>query len=130
MEKRVSNPWLWQEKVGYAQAVEVKQPACTLYCAGQAALDAEGQPSTGDLKTQVVQVIQNVEQVLHHAGYQCRDIVRLNVYTTSAAELFGCFDIFTDWVTKHGIQQASTLVEVKGLAYESLKIEMEVTAAK
>jgi 2-iminobutanoate/2-iminopropanoate deaminase len=130
MEKRIVNPWEWQEKVGYAQAVEVKQAAGTLYCSGQAAIDADGQPSTGDMRSQVVQVIQNVEQVIHEAGYQCRDIVRLNVYTTSAAELFECFDVFTDWVTKHGMKQASTLLEVKVLAYDCLKVELEATVVK
>lgn len=130
MEKRIINPWQWQEKVGYAQAVEIKQPTATLYCAGQAAIDADGQPSTGDMKSQLVQVIQNLEEVIREAGYHCRDIVRLNVYTTSAAELFACFDIFTAWVTKHGIQQASTLLEVQVLAYDCLKIELEATAVK
>lgn len=130
MEKRVVNPWQWQEKVGYAQAVEVKQVTGTLYCAGQAALDADGQASSADMKTQLMQVIENVEQVIREAGYDCRDIVRLNVYTTSAAELFTCFDIFTDWVNKHGMKQASTLLEVKGLAYDSLKVELEATVVK
>ena len=130
MEKRIVNPWQWQEKVGYVQAVEIKQAQSTLYCAGQAAMDANGQPGTGDMKTQLLQVIHNLEQVIHEAGYQCRDIVRLNVYTTSAAELFTCFDIFTEWVARHGIQQASTLLEVQMLAYDSLKIELEATAVK
>lgn len=64
MEKRVVNPWQWQEKNGYAQAVEVTQAAATLYCAGQAAIDADGQPSTGDMRAQVLQVLGNVEQVI------------------------------------------------------------------
>lgn len=130
MEKRVVNPWQWQEKVGYAQAVEIKHATSTLYCAGQAAINAQGEPSTADMKTQLLQVIHNLEQVIQEAGYQCQDIVRLNVYTTSAAELFSCFDVFTEWVTKHGIQQASTLLEVKVLAYDCLKIELEATAVK
>ncbi|MCB2376393.1 RidA family protein [Hymenobacter sp. BT635] len=130
MEKRIVNPWQWQEKVGYAQAVEVIQPAATLYCAGQAAIDAQGQVSTADMRSQLLQVIANLEEVIEAAGYQCRDIVRLNVYTTSAAELFTCFDVFTAWVARHGMQQASTLLEVPVLAYGSLKVELEATVVR
>ncbi|GGG33736.1 RidA family protein [Hymenobacter glacieicola] len=130
MEKHVTSPWRWQEKVGYAQAVEVQHGTRTLYCAGQAALDATGEPSTGNMQVQLLQVMQHVEEVLRVAGYQGRDVVRLNIYTTSAAEFLACLDTFTGWVSRHGMQQASTLLEVAGLAYPSLKLELEVTAAK
>lgn len=130
MEKRVINPWQWQEKNGYVQAVEVTQAAATLYCAGQAAIDADGQPSTGDMRTQLLQVLANVEQVVGAAGYHCGDIVRFTVYTTATAELFENFDLITAWVTQHGIQAAATMVDVNLLAYESLKVEIEVTAVR
>ncbi|MTI31583.1 RidA family protein [Xanthovirga aplysinae] len=130
MEKRKINPWKFQDAFGYAQAVEVKHGESTLYCAGQAAMDAEGQPSSDDMEIQLNQAIQNLEKVISEAGYQNKDIVRLNVYTTSATELFTCFHVFTDWVAKHEIVQASTLLEVKGLAFDSLKIELEATLVK
>ncbi|MFD1470416.1 RidA family protein [Hymenobacter caeli] len=130
MEKRIINPWQWQEKNGYVQAVEVTQPTATLYCAGQAAIDADGQASTGDMPAQLRQVLGNVEQVIAEAGYQCRDIVRFTVYTTATTELFNCFDLLTAWVARHGIRAAATMVEVKVLAYDSLKVEIEVTAAR
>ena len=60
MEKRVINPWQWQTQSGYQQAVEVKQASATLYCAGQAAIDAEGNPSSGDVRVQLQQVLGNV----------------------------------------------------------------------
>jgi len=132
MEKRAINPWQWQAPSAYQQAVEVKQASATLYCAGQAAIDAEGNPSTGDMRAQLQQVIGNVERVVTEAGYQCRDIVHLRLYTTDTAALFGeggCFDVFTDWVARRGIQAAATLVEVNLLAFEGLKVEMEATAA-
>ena len=45
MEKRVFNPWKWQDERGYVQAVEVKQTGGTLYCAGQAAVNPDGTSS-------------------------------------------------------------------------------------
>src|SRR5687767_13880684 len=106
MEKRIINPWQWQDQRSYVQAVEVKQAEGTLYISGQTAINADGQASTGDMKSQLIQTIQNLEQVIREAGYDCKNIVRLNIYTTSSAELFACFDVFQDWVAEHGIKQA------------------------
>ena len=129
MEKRIINPWQWQDNRSYVQAVEVKQVEGTLYCSGQAAVHADGQSSTDDMKTQLILAMQNLEQVISEAGYECKNIVRLNVYTTSTAELWPCFDIFQNWIAKHGIKQALTLMEVKSL-FETLKVELEATVVK
>jgi 2-iminobutanoate/2-iminopropanoate deaminase len=129
MEKRIINPWQWQDQRSYVQAVEVKQADATLYISGQTAINADGQVSTGDMKSQLIQTIQNLEQVISEAGYDSENIVRLNIYTTSSAELFACFDIFQDWIAKHGIKQATTLFEVKSL-FETLKVELEATVVR
>src|SRR5687768_9416548 len=129
MEKRIINPWQWQDQRSYAQAVEVKQAEATLYISGQTAINADGQVSTGDMKSQLIQTIQNLEQVISEAGYHSENIVRLNIYTTSSTELFACFDIFQDWIAKHGIKQATTLFEVKSL-FETLKVELEATVVR
>ena len=129
MEKQVINPWQWQDKRSYVQAVEVKQAEGTLYCSGQAAINADGISSTDDMKTQLILALQNLEQVITAAGYECRGIVRLNIYTTSTAELWPHFNIFQDWIAKHGIKQALTLLEVKSL-FETLRIEFEATVVK
>lgn len=101
MEKRVINPWEWQNERGYVQAVEVKQTEGTLYVSGQTATDAKGKSSTADMKTQLIQTIQNLERVITEAGYEFKNIVRLNLYTTSTEEIFTCFDIFQDWIKKN-----------------------------
>lgn len=129
METRNINPWKWQDARSYSQAVEVKNVESTLYCAGQAAIDANGISSNEDMKSQLIQALQNLEQVIHEAGYECKGIVRLNIYTTSTAELWPHFDVFQDWIAKHGIKQALTLLEVKSL-FETLKIEFEATVVK
>lgn len=129
MEKRIINPWQWQDERSYVQAVEVKSVESTLYCAGQAAVEADGTSSNADMKTQMMLALQNLERVISEAGYQCGNIVRLTIYTTSSAEFFSCFDIFQAWIAKHGIKQATTLFEVKVL-FETLKVEFEATAVK
>jgi len=129
MEKRIINPWQWQDERSYVQAVEVKQAAGTLYCSGQAAVHADGRSSTDDMKTQLILAIQNLEKVISEAGYECKGIARLNILTTSSEEFFTCFDVFQDWIAKHGIKQATTLFEVKTL-FETLKVELEATVVK
>jgi 2-iminobutanoate/2-iminopropanoate deaminase len=119
MEKRIINPWKWQDARNYVQAVEVKQVAGTLYCAGQAAVHADGTSSNADMKTQLLLAIQNLEQVITEAGYECKNIVRLNILTTSSAEFFTCFDVLQNWIAQHGIKQATTLFEVPAL-FETL----------
>lgn len=129
MEKRTINPWTWQDGRHYVQAVEVKQIEGTLYCAGQAAVHPDGTSSAADMKTQLLLAIQNLEKVIAEAGYDCRNIVRLNVYTTSHEEFFPCFDLFGDWIAKNEIRQAATFFEVKTL-FETLKIELEATVVR
>lgn len=129
MQKRIINPWQWQDERSYVQAVEVKQVEGTLYCSGQAAVYADGQSSSDDMKTQLLLAIQNLEQVISEAGYECRNIVRLNILTTSSEELFACFDVFQDWIARHGIKQVTTLFEVPRL-FETLKVELEATVVK
>ncbi|WP_025667639.1 RidA family protein [Aquimarina megaterium] len=129
MEKRIVNPWKWQNERSYVQAIEVTKVKGTLYVSGQTAIDADGRSSTDDMKTQLIKSIQNLEKVIKEAGYKCKNIVRLNIYTTSSEELFTCFDVFQNWITEHNIKQASTLLEVKSL-FETLKIELEATVVR
>ena len=129
MERRIINPWEWQNERSYVQAVEVVKPEATLYISGQTAIDAAGISSTGNMRSQLTDTISNLEKVIDEAGYACKNIVRLNIYTTSSDEFFASFDIFQDWVKKHGIKQTSTLLEVKSL-FETLKVELEVTVVR
>jgi len=130
MEKLTIDPWKWGERTNSVQAVEIKQAEGTLYCSGQVAIDANGQPSTADMRSQLIQTIQNLEQLISEAGYECRGIVRLNVFTTSTTEFFtSCIDIYQDWIVKNSMKQATTMIEVKGL-FAGLSIELEATVVK
>ena len=129
MEKRIINPWKWQDARSYVQAVEVKNAAGTLYVSGQTAIDDEGKSSTADMKTQLELAIKNLERVISEAGYECKNIVRLNIYTTSTEELWPHFEILQNWVKKQGMKQALTMLEVVSL-FETLKVELEATVVK
>ncbi|SKB77496.1 RidA family protein [Dyadobacter psychrophilus] len=129
MEKSIINPWKWQDDRSYNQGVEVKHIESTLYCAGQAAVHPDGTSSDADMRTQLLLAMHNLEQVVSKAGYELKNIARLNIYTTNHPEFFSVFDTFTDWVAKNEIKQVSTVVEVKTL-YETLCVELEATLVK
>ncbi|GAB3499385.1 hypothetical protein GCM10027341_22570 [Spirosoma knui] len=130
MEKQSFDPWAWGKQTNSVQAVEVKNPSGTLYCSGQVAIDANGVPSHADMRSQLIQTIANLEQLISEAGYACSNIVRLNVYTTSTQEFFTtCMDVYVPFIQKYGIQQATTLLEVKGL-FATLTVELEATAVR
>ncbi len=130
MEKRTIDPWVWGKNTNSAQAVEVKNVEGTLYCSGQVALDEKGVPSSADMRSQLIQTIANLEQLISESGYECKNMVRLNVYTTSTHDFFStCMDVYVPFLMKHGIQQATTLLEVKGL-FATLTVELEATVVK
>jgi enamine deaminase RidA (YjgF/YER057c/UK114 family) len=130
MQKTTIDPWAWGERTNSVQAVEVKNAEGTLYCSGQAAIDANGVPASSDMRSQLVQTIQNLELLIGESGYECKNIVRLNVYTTSTTEFFTtCTDVYMAFLVKHGIKQATTLLEVKGL-FATLTVELEATVVK
>jgi 2-iminobutanoate/2-iminopropanoate deaminase len=130
MEKQTIDPWAWGKNTNSVQAVEVKNVTGTLYCSGQVALDENGIPSSADMRSQLIQTIANLEQLISESGYECGNIVRLNVYTTSTQDFFTtCMDVYVPFLHKHGMQQAATLLEVKGL-FATLTVELEATVVK
>ena len=130
MEKRTIDPWTWGEQTNSAQAVEVKNNEGTLYCSGQVAIDEHGVPSNADMRAQLAQTIQNLETLIEESNYECKNIVRLNVYTTSTQDFFTtCMDVYVPFLKKYGIKQATTLLEVKGL-FATLTVELEATVVK
>ncbi|WBL24320.1 RidA family protein [Zunongwangia sp. HGR-M22] len=108
MEKRTIDPWKWGEQTNSAQAVAVKNVEGTLYCSGQAAIDENGVPSNAEMRSQLIQTIQNLEKLINASGYECKNIVRLNVYTTSTQDFFTtCMDVYVPFLQKYGIKQAT-----------------------
>lgn len=130
MQKHITNPWKWQDNLGYAQAVEIKSNVGTLYCSGQTAMNANGLPVPGSMKQQIKLSLDNLEKVIHHAGYQPCNIVRLNLYTTSIQDFFQAYGVLATWMKLHHLTPSSTLMEVKALAFPELKVEIEATVVR
>ena len=129
MDRRVINPWTWQDNVGFVQGVEVTGASRVLYCAGQASVDENGEVlHAGDMAGQVGQALDNLERVLEGAGMTLANVVRLNIYTTDVDAFFQHYGVAMERFGASGIRQASTLLGVARLAYPELMVEMEATA--
>ncbi len=127
MHKTIINPWKWQDNLGYAQAVEVKNSQGTLYCAGQAAIDADGKPAGGSMNDQIKLSLENMHKVIKQAGYHPSNIIRLNFYTTSIPLFFEAYSTIISWMKQHECTPSSTLLQVGALAFPELTIEIEAT---
>jgi enamine deaminase RidA (YjgF/YER057c/UK114 family) len=130
MERRVVNPWTWQDQFGFVQANEVSEPRRMLICAGQTSVDADGRPlHEGDMRGQVNQALDNLETVLTAAGFTLADVVRLNIYTTDVDRLLEAYDALAGRLGAGGCRYAATLLGVVRLADPALMVELEATAA-
>lgn len=125
------NPWKWQDQYGFSQAIEVSGGSRLLFCAGQIAVDADGNVKcAGDMRGQIEVALNNVEAVLEAAGLSLSNVVRMNYYTTDVDGLFAHYDAIGSRLAAAGCQPSSTLLGVQRLAFPELLIEIEATAAE
>lgn len=129
MERRIVNPWTWQDQYGFVQANEVSGVQRSLICAGQASVDADGNPMhAGDMAGQINQALDNLETVLSESGFKMSDVVRLNIYTTDLDLFWGAAEGAGRRLGESGCRPASTLLGIQGLAFPELLVEIEATA--
>jgi enamine deaminase RidA (YjgF/YER057c/UK114 family) len=99
-----------------------------LFLAGQDASDGEGHiVAPGDMVAQCQQALHNLHAVVHEAGGQMTDIVKLNVYVTSrdayVEHLKPLGKLFREYFGAY--YPAMALFEVVGLFQPEAMIEME-----
>ena len=129
MERRIINPWTWQDAFGFVQANAIDGPRRVVFCAGQFSGDAQGRPlHPGDLRAQLHQSLDNLETVLGDAGLKLSDVVRLTYYTTDVEAFLEAVGELSSRLAKVGCQPASTLLGVTRLALPELLVEVEATA--
>jgi enamine deaminase RidA (YjgF/YER057c/UK114 family) len=131
VERKIVNPWAWQDRFGFVQGLEVSGARRTLYCAGQTSVDAEGAPAhAGDMRAQLGLALDNLETVLQQAGFTLGDVVRLNLYTTDVDQLSGAYDLVRARLASAGCRPAMTWLGVARLAFPEFMVEIEATAAR
>lgn len=124
------NPWPWSLRFAFNQGELVEgAPARIVFCAGQAAMDADGLPThPGDLRAQLETALNNLEAVLAGADMTLANVVRLTCYTTNVSGVMSNYDVITNRLGKHDVRPPLTLVGVTALAIPELLVELEATA--
>ncbi len=130
MKKTAVNPWPWSLKLGYNQGEIISDARRQLVCAGQTAVDAEGNPQhPGDMRQQIALALDNLEAVLSKAEMSLANVTGLRIYATDVDEALKNFDLLG---ARFGAAQAAppmTLLGVSRLALPPLLFEIEATAA-
>ncbi len=130
MKRTAVNPWPWSLKLGYNQAEIIDGATRQLVCAGQTAVDGEGNPQhPGDMRNQIALSLDNLESVLSAADMGLKNVIRLSIFTTDVDEAMKNFDLLG---SRFGPVEASppmTLLGVTRLAIPQLMFEIEATAA-
>lgn len=130
MKRTPVNPWPWSLKLGYNQAEIVEGARRHLTCAGQTAVDAEGNPQhPGDMRSQLTLALDNLEAVLADAGMGLANITKLNLFATDVGEALKNFDLLGSRFGRASASPPMTLLGVTRLAIPPLMIEIEATAA-
>lgn len=129
MQREIVNPGTWQDRYGFVQANVVGDARRTVYCAGQTAVDADGDPlHPGDMVAQLMQALDNLETVLGQSGMGLADVVRLNYFVTDVDAFFAAHEPLVARFATAGCRPASTLLGVSRLAHPDHLVEIEATA--
>ena len=130
MKRSTVNPWDWSLKLGYNQAEVIEGATRQVICAGQTAVDGEGNPQhPGDMRGQISLALDNLEAVLKGAGMDLSNITKLGVYATDVDEALKNLDLMGMRFGPHQVAPPMTLLGVTRLAIPSLLFEIEATAA-
>jgi len=130
MQRTPVNPWDWSLKLGYNQAEIIDGPSRQLICAGQTAVDGEGNPQhPDDMRGQITLALDNLQAVLAGADMTLSNIIRLGVYATDVDEALKNFDLLGMRFGPLQCAPPMTLLGVTRLAIPGLLFEIEATAA-
>ncbi|MDN5284325.1 MAG: Endoribonuclease [Mucilaginibacter sp.] len=113
---------------GLSQAVEIPfENQKMIILSGQIPLNKQGESVGNDVKTQTIQIFENIKDILETCNASLNDIVKLGIFTSDISQIAGYREARDQFINLNN-PPTSTLVEVKGLFRSDVIIEMEVTA--
>lgn len=111
----------------YVHAVKISRPESLVFVSGCIALDERGGiVGPGDIAAQTRQAMLNLKACLGAAGATFTDVVKITNYVLDATDYAKIAPARAEFLSEP--YPASTMVEVKGLIFPGLLIEIEAVA--
>lgn len=131
MNRTPVNPWPWSLRLGYNQAELLEGGGRQLICAGQTAVDGDGNPRhAADMRGQIELSLTNLEAVLDAAQMTLSNVVQVRIYATDVDEALKNFDVLGARFGRLDAAPPMTLLGVSRLALPPLMFEIEAIAAE
>lgn len=131
VQRRIVNPWTWQDKYGFVQANEVKGARCLFFTAGIVSVDEDGNLlHAGSMEGQINQIFDNMETLLHQGGYELSDVVRFTYYTTDVPAFGQASATLIERLKKADCRPATSLIGVASLFHPECLVEIEAIVVK
>ena len=122
--ERIDPGWAWDDGLSLSQAVKAGD---WLYISGQVALDPGGNVvGRGNMRAQSQRVFENIEAILQQAGGALDNLVRITAYLTDMSRYPEYNEVRTKFLGAR--PPASTTIQVSGLAFEGLLVEVDAVA--
>lgn len=123
------NPDGMHKHSAFTPAVATIGPGKTIYIGGQNAVNARGEiVGKGDLSTQTIQTMQNVEAVLEASGAGWDQVVKLSIHIVQGNDLLLAFQAAQSFLGKIARPPAVTVLIVSGLANPAFLLEVDAIA--
>ncbi|PIF31240.1 enamine deaminase RidA (YjgF/YER057c/UK114 family) [Flavobacterium sp. 9] len=113
---------------GLSQAVVIPfENQKMIILSGQIPLNKQGELVGNDVKTQSIQIFENIKSILETCEANLSDIVKLGIFITDISQIAGYREARDQFINPD-MPPTSTLVEVKGLFRNDVFIEIEIVA--
>lgn len=131
VSRNIETEWkLGQLQYSYSQGISIEKPNKIVFVAEQVSLDKEGKlVGKDDIVQQTEQAVKNVERVLRDGVYVWRHRQVKHLRETRRGLFQGHRGKKEDLGSSKNFP-ASTLVQVKSLAYSDILVEVEAIAVK
>lgn len=132
VERKVINPWTWQDKLGFVQANKLINANRVLFTAGIVSVDGNGTLLyPGDMEKQMNQILDNMKLLLEQADFKLSDVVRFTYYTTDVQSFTqAAQSVLIKRLHRASCKPATSLIGVNSLFHPDSVVEIEAIAAQ